>query len=133
MGSGEPHSIDLHNSITNGVAGQVGYRVEAQFSHKVGAVCFGRLYAEIKRYRNFFACASLREQLDYFSFARRQRISSGFQGDIVPRIPLFALQKYATARLSLVWQGRCLELANASPARASGRANKVSTPLSGWR
>lgn len=36
---------DLHNTVADGIASQVGDRMQAEFSHEIGAMGFRRLYA----------------------------------------------------------------------------------------
>jgi hypothetical protein len=59
----------LDDFIANGVAHELGDRMEVLLKHDVGAMSFGGLYADAEEVRDFLVALSLGEKLKDFAFA----------------------------------------------------------------
>jgi hypothetical protein len=64
--------LTLDDVIANGVADELGNRMEVQLEHDVGAMSFGGLYADAEEVSDFLVALSLGEKLKDFAFAGSQ-------------------------------------------------------------
>src|SRR2546422_9328975 len=68
----------LDNLVTEGVSNQFGDRVQSQFVHDVGAVCFGRLDADAQRCGNLLVAFPFGQQLHNLPLTLRQPAARRF-------------------------------------------------------
>ena len=65
----------MDDFVANGVADELGDRVEIQLEHDVGPMSLGSLHADAEKTRDFLIAFSLGEKLKDFPFAGSQTAS----------------------------------------------------------